>query len=156
VHPLAGAAPSGPNQTVYGLSDTANRSVRRLAIQARFFLGRRWPSGIPSARAFCLREPGVRLSALEMVLTRVLSLECFLNSLTSARVQARRTTRFLLATVLAITFSSLLAGSDSTTFWRAGDSGEAHNAMQPHWSIRRNALTGYYKKDSSNGGALRT
>ena len=46
-----------------------DRSVRRLAIQARFFLGRRWPSGIPSARAFCLREPGVRLSTLEMVLT---------------------------------------------------------------------------------------
>jgi hypothetical protein len=75
-------------------------------LQARFFLVRRCPSGIPSARAFCLRAPGVRLSALEMVFTRVLSFECCFNSLTSARVQSRRTTRFLLAMVLAISFSS--------------------------------------------------
>jgi hypothetical protein len=80
----------------YELSNTANR---RLALHARFFWGRRWPSGIPSARAFCLREPGVRLSALEMVLTGVLSLECRLSSFTSARVQSRRTIRFLLAIV---------------------------------------------------------
>ena len=89
----------------YELSNTANRRVRQLAIHARFFLGRRWPSGIPSARAFCLREAGVRLSALEMVLTGVLSLECCLSSFTSARVQSRRTIRFLLAIVLAISFS---------------------------------------------------
>ena len=86
----------------YELSNTANR---RLALHARFFWGRRCPSGIPSARAFCLREPGVRLSALEMVLTGVLSLECRLSSFTSARVQSRRTIRFLLAIVLAISFS---------------------------------------------------
>src|SRR4029453_13674889 len=73
----------------------------------RFFFGRRWPSGIPSARAFCLREPGVRLSALEMVLTRVLFLECCFSSLTSARVQSRRTIRFLLATALAMISSPL-------------------------------------------------
>jgi len=70
---------------------------------ARLFLERRWPSGIPSARAFCLSELGVRLSALEMVLTRVLILEWCLSSFTSARVQSRRTTRFLLA-ILAISF----------------------------------------------------
>jgi len=70
---------------------------------ARFFSERRWPSGIPSARAFCLRELGVRLSALEMVLTRVLILEWCLSSFTSARVQSRRTTRFLLA-ILATSF----------------------------------------------------
>jgi hypothetical protein len=99
---------SGEPQAQYGLSNTANRSVRRPAIQARFFLGRRWPSGIPSARAFCLREPGVRLSAVEMVLTRVLSLECCLSSFTSARVQSRRAIRFLLAIVLAMTFSSFV------------------------------------------------
>jgi hypothetical protein len=80
------------------------RGVRRLAAHARLLLGRRWPSGIPSTRAFCLRAPGVRLSALEMVLTGVLSLECCLSSFTSARVQSRRTMRFLVAIVLAISF----------------------------------------------------
>src|SRR5262249_7238045 len=58
-------------------------SVRPPKIQACFFLVRRWPSGIPSARAFCLRAPGVRLSALEMIWTCVLSLECCLSSLIS-------------------------------------------------------------------------
>ncbi len=68
----------------------------------------------------CLREPGVRLSALEMVFTRVLSLECCLSSFTSARVHSRRTTRFFLAMVLVMISSpALLASSDSTTFWRA-------------------------------------
>jgi hypothetical protein len=81
------------------------RSVRRLAAYARLLLGRRWPSGIPTTRAFCLRAPGVRLSALEMVLTGVLSLECCLSSFTSARVQSRRTMRFLVAIGLAISFS---------------------------------------------------
>jgi hypothetical protein len=76
--------------------------------QARFFLARRWPSGNPSARAFCLRAPGVRLSALEMAFTRVLAFECCLSSLTSARVQSRRITRFLLAIALDITFSTFI------------------------------------------------
>jgi hypothetical protein len=75
------------------------------AFQALFFLGRRWPSGIPSNRAFCLRAPGVRLSALETVLTGVLFLECCLSSFTSARVQSRRTTGFRVAAVLAINLS---------------------------------------------------
>jgi hypothetical protein len=39
-----------------------------------------------------------------MVLTGVLSLECCLSSFTSARVQSRRTMRFLVAIVLAISF----------------------------------------------------
>ena len=105
-----------------GLSADANRErgscrgVRRLAAHARLLLGRRWPSGIPSTRAFCLRAPGVRLSALEMVLTGVLSLECCLSSFTSARVQSRRTMLFLVAIVLAISFSFFFTGSDSTTF----------------------------------------
>jgi len=94
----------------FPINVTVPSRVKCLAIQALFFLVRRWPSGIPSARAFCLRAPGVRLSALEMVFTRVLSFECFLSSLTSARVQSRRTTRFLLAIVLAITFPSFARG----------------------------------------------
>jgi len=80
------------------------------AIQARFFLVRRWPSGIASQRAFCLRAPGVRLSVLEMAFTRVLFFECCLSSLTSARVQARRTTRVFLAIALAITLSYVIRG----------------------------------------------
>ena len=89
---------------------------RCIGFSALFFLGRRWPSGIPSNRAFCLRAPGVRLSALETVLTGVLFLECCLSSFTSARVQSRRTTRFRVAVVLAINLSPFLTGSDSTAF----------------------------------------
>ena len=120
-----------------------------LAIQDRFFLVRRWPSGIPSARAFCLRAPGVRLSALELVLTRVLSFECCLSSLTSARVQSRRTTRFVLAIVLAINF--LLFYSQpliAQLFWPARASIRLSN--RPPLTLRRPGI----KSTFGGGGTI--
>jgi hypothetical protein len=96
--------PKAPSRVVTHISLQAHHHppADASAFQALFFLGRRWPSGIPSNRAFCLRAPGVRLSALETVLTGVLFLECCLSSFTSARVQSRRTTGFRVAAVLAI------------------------------------------------------
>ena len=47
-------------------------------------------------KAFCLREPGVRLIVLEITATRVLLFECFFNSRTSRAVHSLRTV-FLLA-----------------------------------------------------------
>ena len=44
--------------------------------------------------------PGVRLSVLEIVFTRVLSFECFFNALTSSRVQSRRIARFFFQTAV--------------------------------------------------------
>src|SRR6476659_2326568 len=59
-----------------------------------------------------------KVAALEMVFTRVLFFECCFSSLTSARVQSRRTIRFVLTIVLAITFSLFYSrDSHSTTFW---------------------------------------
>ena len=58
---------------------------------------RRWPIEIPRWRAFCLRAPGVRLSALEITTTGVLSLECFFSALSSCAVHSRRTTRLAIS-----------------------------------------------------------
>jgi hypothetical protein len=69
------------------------------ALSAHFLL-LRWPSEIPSAKAFCLKAPGVRFSALETLFTGVLPFECFFSSRTSSRVQSRRITRLALATAI--------------------------------------------------------
>jgi hypothetical protein len=44
----------------------------------------------PKLRAFCLRAPGVRFMALEILATGVFAFECLRSSFLSAAVHARR------------------------------------------------------------------
>ncbi len=56
---------------------------------------RRWPTGIPRARAFCRIAPAVRFITLEIFSTGVLLLECVLRSRTCSLLQATRFVRVL-------------------------------------------------------------
>lgn len=50
---------------------------------------------IPKLRAFCLKAPGVRFSALEIALTGVWFFECFFSSRSSCALHSRRTIRLV-------------------------------------------------------------
>jgi hypothetical protein len=56
---------------------------------------RRWPTGIPRAKAFCRIAPAVRFMAFEILATGVLLLECAFRSRTCSLVQATRFVRVL-------------------------------------------------------------
>jgi hypothetical protein len=120
--------------------------VRVLQDQARWrrFLGRRrWPIEIPRWRAFCLNAPTVRLSALEMSVTGVLFLECFLSSLSSCADQPRRETRFALVAAFLAILSS--CGFVDCIYYKIDCSQSNHEAITatwtPDWAALKTAQT---------------